>query len=170
MASDRSLPRTRSAALGRHSSRPRHRLADAPQAAAPPGSIAGGPAAPALSTLSVGCEEHEDLVLVSLAGELDTYTSPVFREHVRRYEPAAVQLVIDLTAVSLLDSSGLGALMSLRNEADRGGGQLGLVCPRHRLTRLFRITGLRPAFAFGHDLATVRAELAARRRGRAPAG
>jgi anti-sigma B factor antagonist len=121
----------------------------------------------ALSSLSIECEAHDDLVLVALEGELDIYTTSAFREHVRRYDPAAVPLVIDLTAVSLLDSAGLGGLISLRNEADRGGARLGLVCPRHRLTRLFRVTGLRSAFAFGHDLATVRAALAAPRRGRA---
>ena len=112
------------------------------------------------SALSVDCEEREGLIVLSLAGNLDIYTAPVFQEHVRRYDPAEVQLVIDLAGVQLLDSTGLGALVGLRNRARRDGGRLGLVCPDHRLMRLFWFTGLRPAFALGDDLATVRSALA----------
>ena len=114
------------------------------------------------SALRVTSETFEDLVLVGLVGELDVYTSPAFREHVRRYDPAEVQLVIDLAGVRLLDSAGLGGLVSLRNEVHRSGGRLGLVCPRHELVRLFWVTGLRPAFAFGENLAAVRVALADR--------
>jgi anti-sigma B factor antagonist len=114
------------------------------------------------SALRVTSETFEDLVLVGLVGELDVYTSPAFREHVRRYDPAEVQLVIDLAGVRLLDSAGLGGLVSLRNEVHRSGGRLGLVCPRYELVRLFWVTGLRPAFAFGENLAAVRVALADR--------
>ena len=114
------------------------------------------------SALCITCETFEDLVLVGLLGELDVSTCPAFREHVRRYDPAEVQLVIDLAGVRLLDSAGLGGLISLRNEVHRSGGRLGLVCPRHDLARLFWVTGLRPAFAFGENLATVRVALADR--------
>src|SRR5438874_4774015 len=80
-----------------------------------------GEPAPGLSSLSVERRSHEDLVQVVLEGQLDVYTTPRFREQVRGCNPASTQLVIDLTAVSLLDSAGLGELISLRNEADRGG-------------------------------------------------
>jgi anti-sigma B factor antagonist len=112
------------------------------------------------SELLITCQELEDLVLVRLRGELDVYTSQTFREHVRRYDPAEVQLAIDLAGVRLLDSAGLGGLISLRNHAHRGGARLGLVCPRRELARLFWATGLRSAFVFGESLAALRAGLA----------
>ena len=130
----------------------------ASDSASPPTEGHGG-----LSSLSIDWEAHADLVLVRLAGTLDIYTAPAFREQVRRFDPAEVQLVVDLTGVGLIDSAGLGALVSLFNHAHQGGGDVGLVCP-FRLARLFWISGLRSAFAFGRDLAAVRAELAARRR------
>ena len=68
--------------------------------------------------------------------------------------------MIDLTDVTLLDSSGLGALVSLLNRARAGEGQLGLICPHRRLRRVFEITGLRRAFVFGDDLETVSPALA----------
>ena len=48
---------------------------------------------------------------VGLRGELDV-NQPGVREHVRRYDPAEVQLAIDLTEVGLLDSAGLGGLIA----------------------------------------------------------
>ena len=115
------------------------------------------PAQAVPSTLSVAVTEHADLVVVALEGELDIYTASVFRERVRQYDPAEVQMVIDLAQVSLLDPGGLGALLSLRNEA--GGAPLGLICPNRRLGRLLWATGVRSAFVVEDDLAAVRAAL-----------
>ena len=103
--------------------------------------------------LTVVTEARDDLVLVILSGELDIYT-------VRELSPGPGPLdpserpswSIDLTDVTLLDSSGLGALVSLLNRARAGEGQLGLVCPHRHLRRVFEITGLRRAFVFGDDL------------------
>ncbi|MCU0307862.1 MAG: STAS domain-containing protein [Thermoleophilia bacterium] len=110
--------------------------------------------------LTVTSDPREDLVLVTLSGELDIYTVPSFRQDLDRFDPAEVQMVIDLTDVTLLDSSGLGALVSLLNRARGGTGRLGLVCPHRHLRRVFEITGLRRAFVFGDDLDAVRAALA----------
>jgi anti-anti-sigma factor len=113
-----------------------------------------------VSALSVSAEERDGLIVLSLSGNLDTYTTRTFQEDLRGYDPARTQLVIDLAGVQLLDSTGLRALVSLRNRAHRGGGRLGLICRDPHLTRLFWFTGLRPAFAFGDDLASVRSALA----------
>jgi anti-sigma B factor antagonist len=75
-------------------------------------------------------------------------------------DPATSSLVLDLSDVTLLDSSGLGALVSLLNRARAGDGQLGLICPQRRIRRVFEITGLRKAFVFGDDLDAVVAGLA----------
>jgi anti-anti-sigma regulatory factor len=85
-------------------------------------------------SLDVTTEARDGLTLVTLGGELDIYTV-------------------------VLDSSGLGALVSLLNRARAGQGQLGLICPHRRLRRVFEITGLRRAFVFGDDLETVAAAL-----------
>jgi len=111
--------------------------------------------------LTVTADERDDLVLVTLGGELDIYTVPTFRHDLERFDPAEVQVVVDLTDVTLLDSSGLGALVSLLNRARGSSRSLGLVCPHRHLRRVFEITGLRRAFVFGDDLEAVRAGLAA---------
>lgn len=111
-------------------------------------------------TLDVTTEARDGVTLVVLGGELDIYTVASFRADLERLDPASTPLVIDLTDVTLLDSSGLGALVSLLNRARTGHGQLGLICPHRRLRRVFEITGLRRAFVFGDDLDGVLAALA----------
>jgi anti-sigma B factor antagonist len=111
-------------------------------------------------SLEVTTEARDGVTLVTLGGELDIYTVAGFRQDLEEVDPAARPLVIDLTDVTLLDSSGLGALVSLLNRARSGAGQLGLICPHRRLRRVFEITGLRRAFVFGDDLDGVLAALA----------
>jgi anti-sigma B factor antagonist len=112
-------------------------------------------------SLTATVDERDDLVLVTLVGELDIYTVPTFRTDVEAYDASEVQLVVDLSDVTLIDSSGLGALVSLLNRARGAGRSLGLVCPHRHLRRVFEITGLRRAFVFGDDLESVRTGLAA---------
>jgi anti-sigma B factor antagonist len=111
-------------------------------------------------SLEVTTAARDGITLVTLGGELDIYTVAGFRQDLESVDPAAESLVIDLTDVTLLASSGLGALVSLLNRARAGEGQLGLICPHRRLRRVFEITGLRRAFVFGDDLDGVLAELA----------
>lgn len=55
-------------------------------------------------------------------------------------------VVIDLSPVSFLDSTGLGALVAGRNRAQQAGAALTLVCSSERTLKLFRITGLDAVF------------------------
>jgi anti-sigma B factor antagonist len=110
--------------------------------------------------LTVNSQTHDGMVVLSLEGELDIYTVGAFRQESDKIDPSAAQVVVDLTDVSLLDSSGLGALVSLLNRARAAGGLLGIVCPQRHLRRVFEITGLRRAFVFGDDLEGVLSELA----------
>ena len=106
-------------------------------------------------SLEVTTEPRDGVTLVTLGGELDIYTVAGFRHDLEEVDPAARPLVIDLTDVTLLDSSGLGALVSLLNRARSGAGQLGLICPHRRLRRVFEIgddlDGVLAALAEGDD-------------------
>lgn len=110
--------------------------------------------------LSVSTNPSDDMVILALDGELDIYTVGGFRQESDKIDPSDVQVVVDLTNVTLLDSSGLGALVSLLNRARAAGGLLGIICPQRHLRRVFEITGLRRAFVFGDDLDGVKAALA----------
>lgn len=110
--------------------------------------------------LTIDRRTEDELSILQLNGELDIYTVGGFRQESDKLDPAESQIVIDLTDVTLLDSSGLGALVSLLNRARAAGKPLGVVCSQRHIRRVFEITGLRRAFIFGDDLAGVRTALA----------
>ncbi|MEZ5080474.1 MAG: STAS domain-containing protein [Thermoleophilia bacterium] len=99
--------------------------------------------------LNVSSERRGDVLVLALTGELDIYTVPSFRETVDRLAKDEPGIMLDLEAVSLIDSSGLGALVSLANQVGERDAELGLLCPQQSLRRVFEITGLRRAFTFG---------------------
>ena len=109
--------------------------------------------------LEITTSEADGATVVALAGELDIYTVPSFRSALDERAPAARRLILDLGDVTLLDSSGLGALVSMLNRSREGRGEFGLVCPQRHIRRVFEIAGLRRAFVFGDDLAAVAAAL-----------
>lgn len=109
---------------------------------------------------------HEDLVLMRLSGPLDTYSVPEFRRGVEPHAGTDRHIVIDLSGVTLIDSAGLRALLTLRNRSSQREAParrpLGLICPHRHLRRILEITGLHEAFILGTDLLAIRVRLAGR--------
>lgn len=57
------------------------------------------------------------------------------------------RLIVDLSNVEFLDSTGLGALIGAQRRATEQGGELRLVVKEGQIVRLLRITGLLKIFA-----------------------
>ena len=57
-------------------------------------------------------------------------------------ETGALNVVVDLEAVSFLDSSALGALVGVFRRLRERDGQLRIVQPRTAASRIFELTGL----------------------------
>ena len=106
--------------------------------------------------LEVSTTAHDELVVLALAGEFDVYTVAEFRTELERLGQVDRSVIVDLSGVTLLDSSGIGALVTLLNQARHDGGQVGVICPHATLRRVFEIAGLRTAFVFGDSLDAVR--------------
>jgi anti-sigma B factor antagonist len=82
--------------------------------------------------------------VLAVAGELNALSAPKLgRRLMRLTTPGASRVVVvDLSAATFIDSTGLGVILdALRNLAG-GGGRLALVCPTPRLLRPFEIAGL----------------------------
>ena len=92
--------------------------------------------------LSIDVEEIAgDQIICRLAGELDLSAVAQFRQ-VLADVPSGSRVLIDLSAVSFVDSAGLGALIGgIRRTRDRGGNAA-LACHRPGLRRLLRTIGL----------------------------
>ena len=85
---------------------------------------------------------------IVLSGEVDLSVAPSFRdagaELARSVAPG--RLEVDLGDVTFIDSSGLGALISLRNEARQCGASLVLVRVSPVVARFFELAGVQDSF------------------------
>ena len=83
-----------------------------------------------------------------LSGEVDLSVAPSLRdsgmEMARLVAPG--RLEIDLGDVTFIDSSGLGALISLRNAARQCGAKLVLVRVSQAVARFLELAGVRDSF------------------------
>jgi anti-sigma B factor antagonist len=83
----------------------------------------------------------------ALHGSLDIATSPTVRAALLdAAERGQRELVIDLTRLEFLDSTGLGALIGAHKRAKENGGRVSLVVQEGQILRLLRITGLLGVF------------------------
>jgi anti-sigma B factor antagonist len=83
----------------------------------------------------------------ALHGSLDIATSPTVRAALLdAAERGQRELIIDLTRLEFLDSTGLGALIGAHKRAKEGGGRVSLVVQEGQILRLLRITGLLGVF------------------------
>jgi anti-sigma B factor antagonist len=81
--------------------------------------------------------------LVHVGGEVDTYTSPELRGALTELvRDGHTDLVLDLSAVSFLDSSGLAVLISAAKSCRTHGGSLRIAAATPNTLRLLEITGL----------------------------
>lgn len=88
--------------------------------------------------------------VVRCTGRITSNTTAQLQTEVRGLIPQTKSVVLDLTNVSYMDSSGLGAIIGLYLTARRQHCGLKLIHLSQRLQELFRITKLASIFE-GHD-------------------
>lgn len=93
--------------------------------------------------ISIDVQEQEKQTTIKLAGEIDAYTAPKLREAAFPYtEKEEADIVIDLSGVTYMDSTGLGVFVGLFKSLNANNGTMKLIGLSDRLKRLFDITGL----------------------------
>jgi anti-sigma B factor antagonist len=85
----------------------------------------------------------DDVAIVAISGELDlalcVNVAPELNAALRSPVRA---IVIDLEAVSLVDSSGIALLLNAFRRLDQAGRQLAIACPMGPQRRAFELTAL----------------------------
>jgi anti-anti-sigma factor len=82
-----------------------------------------------------------------VSGELDIATVDQLATEARTaLDSATSVLVLDFSGVTFVDSTGLGALVRIRNEAERHGKRVDLVGVRREVRRVLELTGLSELF------------------------
>ena len=88
-----------------------------------------------------------DTALISLAGEVDLYTAPEFKQQLLEVIGQGTKTVlVDLTDTTFIDSTTLGVLVGGVKRLRSNDGQLSLVCSDRNITKIFEITGLDRVF------------------------
>ncbi|GAA2722014.1 STAS domain-containing protein [Cellulomonas aerilata] len=96
---------------------------------------------------------HGDVVVVQVAGEIDVYTAASLREKLADLIDADhTDVVVDLTGVTFMDSTGLGVLVGALKKVRGYGGRLQLVIDQEKVIKVFRITALTQVFTIHETL------------------
>ncbi|RMF78462.1 MAG: anti-sigma factor antagonist [Planctomycetota bacterium] len=81
--------------------------------------------------------------LVRLRGEIDLRSSPMLRERLLDLvERRPQRVILDLSDVQYMDSSGVGTVVELKRRLDRAGAPIVLVGLQPRVRSVFEITKL----------------------------
>lgn len=97
--------------------------------------------------VSVTSRESGDRTVIEVKGEIDVYTAPVLREELTSLiDSEHTTIVVDLTQVSFMDSTGLGVLVGALKKVRTLGGDLALVIDQEKILKVFRITALTQVF------------------------
>jgi anti-sigma B factor antagonist len=91
---------------------------------------------------------HADRCVLALVGEADLDAQPQILElgSAALADHSTPTLVLDLAGVTFIDSTGLSALVHLRNEAQTLGKQLQLSGVPDRVRQILDLTGLSTVF------------------------
>lgn len=98
---------------------------------------------PTSELVTVTVSTSDTVVRVTAAGEIDSTSAPVLREHLDIVlESGAPEFVVDLVQVSFLDSAGLCVLAAAHRRAGERGVRMRVLASSRAVIRPLQITGL----------------------------
>ncbi|HEX8068146.1 MAG TPA: STAS domain-containing protein [Thermoleophilaceae bacterium] len=109
-----------------------------------------------MTTLSLETREEGEQVRVAVGGELDLSSALTFDEEMRRAEELGPStLILDLSRLKFLDSTGLRLILSAHSRAAKRGHRLAVVQGTEAVRRIFRLAGVTARLDIVEDLAGV---------------
>src|SRR5213079_3482530 len=89
----------------------------------------------------------DDAFVIALAGEVDLYTAPEFKQQLLEViSQGGKDVIVDFSDTTFIDSTTLGVLVGGVKRLRNNDGQLALVCSDRNITKIFEITGLDRVF------------------------
>lgn len=96
-----------------------------------------------MTILEVDTREQDGAVHLALTGELDLSTVEQVEQELRRVEEGGAEtVVLDLSSLSFLDSTGLRTIVTADQRARKSGRRLAIVKGPDTVHRVFTITRL----------------------------
>jgi anti-sigma B factor antagonist len=93
--------------------------------------------------LDVSTTQQDGHAVVAATGEVDLFTAPILDSELTQVvSDGAASVVVDLSGVEFLDSTGLSVIVKALKRIREAGGSLSVVVASERVAKVFRITGL----------------------------
>lgn len=109
-----------------------------------------------MSILSLETFHGEGSVRIALEGELDYSVALILDDELRRAESGIHNvLVLDLSELRFMDSTGLGIIASAYRRMRRAGRRLIVASPTYGVKRILELTGMLQRLEVVEDLAVV---------------
>jgi len=109
--------------------------------------------------------------VISISGEIHVSTAPEFSERLNHaIALGKTNVVLDLSRVSFIDSTGLSVLLNGLRRVRRAKGRMIVVCDNPTVLRLFEITRLDDTFEIVADRTEALLRVAPPQDGQDPAG
>lgn len=97
--------------------------------------------------IETSLRHHNDVPVLDVTGEIDIYTTPQFKDAVSAaIDEGKPSIVINMTQVSYMDSSGFGTLLSATKRLRPVEGGLYLSGCNEAISRMLQITRLNTIF------------------------
>lgn len=96
--------------------------------------------------LALKTEKNAEETSLHCSGRINSATSDLLQKTIRALIPKTRHIVLDLSGVSYIDSSGLGAIVSIYLAVSRAGGELKVSNAQPRIRDLFQVTKLAAVF------------------------
>jgi anti-sigma B factor antagonist len=105
--------------------------------------------------LDVSTTRQGPCAVVSIGGEIDPGTAGELSDAaLTAMQEIGPSLVLDLSGVTFMDSTGLKVLLAVHQRARLAGGRLVLAAPTRSVRRVVDITGLDDTFEVRDDVAS----------------
>lgn len=96
-----------------------------------------------MQQLRLSTRTHDANTVVALSGELDLATAPELDTYLDDVlTDSGPRIVLDLSALSFMDSTGIRILIRHHRQTAENGGRLGIAAPQPIVAKALKITGL----------------------------
>ncbi len=96
--------------------------------------------------INVKTEKIDDITLIEIDGEVDTYTSSKIKQDILQVVEQTPKIIISMEKVKFIDSTGLGILIGVLKKVKEKEGEMIIVSPNSYINQIFEITGLFKVF------------------------
>ncbi len=98
-------------------------------------------------SVDLSTRECDGRVVVALCGELDVADAASVVAALTAVTTRQCEIIVDLTGLEFIDSSGLAALARVRKQARHAGGEVLLAAPQRQVLRFLALTRMLDVFS-----------------------